>query len=211
MPLIPYPDVPQVPGVPAVLREVTITDTSEIVNEALGVLTDALFGATKWGLYDENSQPVIVFDTFLGLRFRNSARISTFPVEMGTFSSFNKVDSPYDCIIRVAHSGDMTTRNAMLAKLESIKSSVDLYSVVTPEIVYPEANVVAYQYERNGQTGSSQLIVDIYVEQVRQNATAEFSETAEPDGAQPESNGQVQSFPDGQEPGTPLILTTEFQ
>ncbi|MNR66169.1 hypothetical protein D3C85_1895300 [compost metagenome] len=55
------------------------------------------------------------------------------------------------------------------------------------------------------------MIVELYVEEVRQTAVADFGTTAEPDGANEQSNGQVQTFPLGSEPGEPLILSTEFQ
>lgn len=211
MPLIPFPNVPQVPGVPAVLRELTIPSVSELANLGLGALAALIFGIPRWGLYDQDGQLALQFDAFLGIRFRNGSRISSFPVEQGSFSSFNKVDTPFDAVLRFALSGDTTSRGDLLTTLEGLKGSVDLFSVVTPEIVYPSANVVAYSYERNTRSGPSQLIVDLYVEEVRQTAQAAFNSTAEPDGAGEQNNGQVQSFPLGTEPGEPLILTTEFQ
>lgn len=195
MPLIPFPNVPQVPGVPAVLRGLTIPSLGELANLGLGAIAALIFGIPRWGLYDQDGQQVLLFDTFLGIRFRNGSRISSFPVEQGSFSSFNKVDTPFDAMLRFAHSGDMASRGAMLNSLEALKGSVDLFSVVTPEIVYPSANVVAYSYERNSRSGPSQLIVDVYVEEVRETARAAFSSTAEPDGTDEESSGQVQTFP----------------
>lgn len=211
MPLIEFPNVPQVPGVPAVLRGLTIPSLGELANLGLGAIAALVFGIPRWGLYDQDGQQVLLFDTFLGIRFRNGSRISSFPVEQGSFSSFNKVDTPFDAMLRFAHSGDMASRGDMLTKLEALKGSVDLFSVVTPEMVYPSANIVAYSYGRSSHTGPSQVIVELYVEEVRQTAVADFGETAEPDGASKQSNGQVQSFPLGTEPGEPLILTTEFQ
>lgn len=211
MPLIPFPNVPEVPGVPAIFRDLTIPSLPELVNQGLGALAELFFGTPLWGLYDQDGQPAVVFDSFLGVRFRDGARISSFPVESGAFSSFNKVDTPYDASIRLAHSGDMASRNVMLGVLERIASSTDLYTVVTPEIVYASANLVNYAYTRDTRNGSSLLIVELQLEEVRQTAVAQFTETEEPSGADTQSNGQVQSFPLGTEPGEPLILTTEFQ
>lgn len=196
MPLIEFPNVPQVPGVPAILRDLTIPSLSELVNVGLGALAGLIFGLPRWGLYGSQSGlPILGFETVLGMRFRNSSRISSFPVEMGTFSSFNKVETPFDVALRVALGGDMKSRTDLLKTLEELKAGVGLFSVVTPEVVYPSANVVGYSYERSSRTGPSQLIVEIYLEEVRQVAVAQFRETAEPDGADEESNGQVQTFP----------------
>ncbi|WP_143277173.1 phage baseplate protein [Bordetella genomosp. 1] len=177
------------------LRDLTLPSVSELANLGLGGLAALIFGIPRWGLYDSNGLPVLGFDTVLGVRFRNGARISTFPVEMGTFSSFNKVDTPYDVALRVSLSGDMTSRGELLAKLEELKSSTDLFTLVTPEIVYQSSNIVGYSYERSSRSGPSLLIVELYIEEVRQTAVADFGETAEPDGAEEESNGQVQTFP----------------
>lgn len=195
MPLIPFPNVPQVPGVPAILRETTIPSLGELANLGLGAIAALIFGIPRWGLYDQDGQQVLLFETFLGIRFRNGSRISSFPVEQGSFSSFNKVDTPFDAMLRFALSGDTVSRGTLLNTLEALKGSVDLFSVVTPEIVYPSANVVAYSYERNSRSGPSQLIVYLYVEEVREKAQAVFSNTAEPDGAGEQNNGQVQTFP----------------
>lgn len=211
MPLIPFPNVPQVPGVPPIFREATLPSLSELANLGLGAIADLLFGTPLWGLYDQDGNPAVVFDTFMGVRFRGGGRISSFPLEQGGFTSYNKVDSPYDAAIRLAHSGDLASRGVMLAVLERIAASTDLYSVVTPEIVYASANLVNYSYSRETRTGSSLLIVELQLEEVRQNAVAQFAETQEASGADPQSNGQVQTFPLGTEPGEPLILTTEFE
>lgn len=195
MPLIEFPNVPQVPGVPAVLRGLTLPSLSELANLGLGALAAYLFGIPRWGLYNQDGQRVVEFDTFLGVRFRDGSRISSFPVEQGAFSSFNKVDTPYDAELRFAHSGDMNSRGALLAQLAALKISLDLFSVVTPEIAYQTANVVGYSYERSSRTGPSQLIVSLYVEEVREIPRATAAQTAEPDGATERSNGQVQAIP----------------
>jgi hypothetical protein len=195
MPLIPFPNAPQVPGVPAILRETTIPSVSELVNYGLGALTEILFGVPRWGLYDDSGAPVVVFDSFLGIRFRNGGRVSDFPVEQGGFSSFNKVDTPFDAVIRLAHGGDLASRAAMLATLEQIVHNTDLYSVVTPEIVYPSANLVNYSISRTQRDGSSLLTVELALREIRQTALPEFSATEDPSGAAAVNNGQVQSLP----------------
>ena len=194
MPLIPFPDVPSSPGVPAVFREVTIPSISELARFGSEALTDLIFGPPRWGLYDADGQQMLVFETFLSIAFSETAQISSYPSEQGGFSAFNKVDAPFEATIKLAHGGDPASRNVMLSVLERIVGSTELYTVVTPEIVYPSANLVKYSYTRADKNGSSLLVVDLTLLEVRQTAVPLSPATQDPSGANEESNGQVQAF-----------------
>jgi len=195
MPVISMPSIPQISGAPAVIRDLVLPVSKEPIPLEISYLTDLIFGVPKWGFFDENDNQVLIFDSFLGMRFRESSKISTFSVEQGTFSSFNKVGMPFDVVISVAHSGNFNTRSTMLDTLQKIKNDLKIYSVVTPEKTYSSVNLVAYSYERNSRTGPGQLVVDLYLEEVRQIANADFNDTVMPDSAEEKSNGQVQIFP----------------
>jgi len=194
MPFIPFPDVPPVPGVPAVFREVTIPSFSELASAGLVALTDMTYGPPRWGLYGAEGQQVLVFDTFLGITFNRGGQISNFPVEQGGFSSFNKVDTPFEATIKLAHGGDSASRNVMLSVLERIVASTELYAVVTPEIIYSSANLVKYSYDRGERNGSSRLVVSLTLNEVRQTAALQSTAAREVSGVDQQSNGQVQVF-----------------
>ncbi|WP_447921060.1 hypothetical protein [Achromobacter aegrifaciens] len=194
MPLIPFPDVPMAPGVPAVFRDAASASVFELASLGLGARTGLMFGPPRWGLYGDDGRQVLVFETFLGITFEQNGQISSFPVEQGGFSSFNKVDAPFEAKIKLAHAGDQASRNVMLSVLERIAGSTELYAVVTPEIVYPSANLVKYSYTRGDKNGSSLLLVDLTLSEVWQTAVPLSSATREPSGAAQKSNGQVQAF-----------------
>lgn len=194
MPFIPFPDVPMAPGVPAVFRDAAIASVFELVSHGPGARTDRMSGPPRWGLYGDDGRQVVVFETFLEITFEHSGQISSFPVEQGGFSSFNKVEKPFEAKIKLAHAGDQASRNVMLSVLERIAGSTELYAVVTPEITYPSANLVKYSYSRGDKNGSSLLIVDLTLSEVRQTAVPLSSATREPSGADQQSNGQVQAF-----------------
>ncbi|MGS1109031.1 hypothetical protein ACVCNH_22430 [Achromobacter anxifer] len=194
MPLIPFPDVPSSPGVPAVFRAATLPAVAERASFELAALTDLIFGPPRWGLYGASGQQVLVFETFLSIAFSEATQISSYPSEQGGFSSFNKVDAPFEATLKLAHAGDPASRNVMLSVLERIVGSTELYTVVTPEIVYPSANLVKYSYTRADKNGSSLLVVDLSLLEVRQTAVPLSPATQDPSGANEESNGQVQAF-----------------
>ena len=59
---------------------------------------DGLLGLfdTQWGIFDQSGDPVITADTIVEVGYRREYRISDFPVEEGSFASYNKVQTPYD-------------------------------------------------------------------------------------------------------------------
>lgn len=211
MALIPFPDVPQVPGVPAVFRNLTIPTPAQLLNIALGGITDLIFGTPLWGVYDQDGNKVLEPDSFLGIRFRNGARVPNAPMEAGSFSSYNKVQTPFDAVISMAISADLAARQVFLGTVGALVQTTDLYAVVTPEISYGSANMVDYSYTRSERQGVTLIIVELFFKEIRESAVAQFSQVQAPSGANPVNDGQVQAFPLGSEPGQPLILTTAIQ
>lgn len=220
MPTILSPNVPNVPGVPALVRSLSdyiypeniawdegmlwnenmsllpsaiIPTEAGLLNAAISYVADAIFGAHIWGIYDENNVEVLNPDSFLGVDFRNSSRVAMHPVEAGGFESYNKVNTPYDCKVKMAVSGDKASRAAFLDACEQMLKSVELFSVVTPEKIYLNATLQNYSYRRESRSGVTMLTVDLWFLEVRVNPAPEKDETAEPSGADVESGGQVQA------------------
>src|SRR5574337_124086 len=94
---IPFPNVPNVAGVPALLRNVS--NIGMAVTGALAVVAKygslSNFLAPKWGIFRaDNLTPVVIADSVVSVDYRNESRISDFPVELGSFGSYNKVATP---------------------------------------------------------------------------------------------------------------------
>ncbi|OZI59947.1 hypothetical protein [Bordetella genomosp. 11] len=195
MPLIPFPDVPQVPGVPAVFRDLTIPTLPQLANIALGGLADLIFGTPPWGVFTQDGDKVLFPDSFLGIRFRNDARVANAPLEAGSFSSYNKVQTPFDAVLRMAISADVAARQTFLGTVGALVQSTDLYAVVTPEISYGSVNMVGYNYSRTERQGTTLLVVEMAFQEIRQSAVAQFSQVQAPSGANPVNDGQVQAIP----------------
>lgn len=193
MPLIPFPDVPNVPGVPAIFRDMSIPSISQLARYGLGALTEQMFDPPRWGVFGNDGREVLIFETFLGINFKNSGKISSYPMERNSFSSFNKVSAPFDVTVQLAQSADQATRADMLSALERIVRDTELYSVITPDITYPSVNLVEYSYEREPKNGPNYLAVKLMLTEVRETAVPTFSATKEPSGTAKKSNGQVQA------------------
>ncbi len=201
---IPFPDVPAYPGVPALTRPVQIAIAEQpILSIALGSVENFLIGALQqtpqWGIYDANGNRLGVFsdDTSTGggllsslvsqltgdtpavlstfsVDFSREARISTFLVEAGGFATYNKVQLPANPVVTLILDGSENDRTAFLNLINAASESTDLYSIVTPEIVYYNYNVERYTYTRRANRGATLLIVEIFLQEVRE-ITASFA------------------------------------
>jgi len=189
-----YPDVPNLPGVPPLLRapgqSIVSAIASILVADAIGAI--AGFFAPVWGVFDSGGAPVAISDTTLMLDYQADSTISNYPQEQGAFGSYNKVQMPYRTTVTLVCGRNVAAREAFLAAIEAAKQSTNLYTVVSPEAVYQNANVVTYDYRRTTRNGAALLIVNLHIEEVRQTGTAAFANTQNPASADPVSLGQVQ-------------------
>jgi len=202
MDLIPkslYPLVPNAPGVPAVLR-----DGAKILDGATGGLLgisdalDSILGtsAEQWGIFNPLSgQSIALADSVVSIQYRNESRISDYPVEQGSFASYNKVANPYDVRIRMVKGGRQEDRSSFLSAIEAASIVTDLYTVVTPEKTFENANITGYDYARETLNGAYVIIVDIDIREVRTTATAMFAATKSPNCAAADYQGQVYAAP----------------
>lgn len=186
-----YPDVPDAQGVPPVLRAIQST-----INDVVLLATDiARLGAlaAPWGIYDQDGAPVALADSVVSLGYRREYRVPDYPIEQGAFANYNKVQRPFDSRVALAKGGTEAERTAFLTAIGGACASLDLFAIVTPSFVYPSANVVAYDYQREARNGATLLIVEVTLVEIRVTGTTQFSQTAAPDGARTIDNGTVQA------------------
>jgi hypothetical protein len=190
-----FPDVPDVPGVPPVPR-----DPSAAADSLLLLVSDAvsLFlgsGTPQWGLF-LNGAPAVVAESVQAFGFRKGFSISTYPLELGSFESFNKVQRPFSGRLRFSTGGSISDRQALLDSIDQAVTSLDLFDIVTPEAIYTSANPVSYDYDRSAVRGNGLLSVDVICEEVRTTAQSAFSSTS-PTGSSSSSETPTGAFPAG--------------
>lgn len=175
-----FPNVPDLPGVPALLRTVgapvLASANAVLINAGLGQFA---LGLSKpvWGVFDASGNPVAVSDSVVDLDFKADSRISNYPQEAGAFASYNKVQTPNEARVQLACGGTVAARTAFLNAIDAAKQSTNLYSIVTPEATYLSMNIVAYDYRRESRNGANLLLVSLHIEEVRVNARAQFSQS----------------------------------
>jgi len=192
MALIPYPNVPPLPGVPALARN------GKYVGAALTVLSEFLpedlFG-TKWGIISKTGTAVLKPDSFVDFDYKEERKIPNYPIESGSFQSYNKVALPFDCRLTVTCSGNKSMKKpAFLAAIEKLMASLELVTIVTPDGNYPNCNLVHVDYRREARQGATLIIAQLWFQEVR-IAQAAALPTSAPSAAANTSNGQVSPTP----------------
>lgn len=201
MPLINFPSVPIAPGVPD-LRRSAIGIVSRVSPGLLGAITrydtfgllDGLLGP-KWGIYDKTGKPILDVDSVVMFDYRGEHHISNYPVEMGSFSSYNKVARPYDIRMAVACTGyGKQKRDRFLQQLDLLQQTTELYDIATPDATYTNVNLTRYDYRRTSREGVTLLLVDLQWQEVRVMTNAVYKETAKPSGMLGKVMGTVKAI-----------------
>lgn len=211
MPLIPFPDVPNVAGVPPLNRLPSITTSSNsgvnVVLEQIilsGVKSTQVTNPTieldnpvypTWAIVDSaTGENIITPDTVTSFEYRNEQKVLTYPIEQGAFASYNKVAVPYDVRMQMVCNGQgKMTREQFISKLQQMLISTDVYDIVTPDGVLFNANLEHYDYRRESRHGVSMITVDAWFIEIRNTAIAKYTPSAQPSGATPVNLGAVRT------------------
>lgn len=194
-----YPLVPQVAGVPALLRGgAKILDTATFNTIGFGNALGDIIGTdpSKWGIFDSSGNAIANFDSIYTFDYDNNAKISNFPVEDGGFTSYNKVATPYDVEVVLNCGGSEDRRAACLSALQKARDSLNLYSIYTPLTTVANANCVNLSYRHTATEGATILTAKLQFEEVRKTASTNFVQPKFPSGFDPEAGGQLQPVDD---------------
>lgn len=197
--------VPDVPGVPAVLfaagAGLGIPLASADDPGIMAMLAGSI--APRWGLFGKGGSPVIDADCIAAFDHKREWVIADYPVERGAFESYDKVALPFD--VRLIYCAGETegNRTDLIASVAAISGTLQLFDAVMPEKVFPNVNIVHYDFSRTAQRGVGLLTVAIWCREVRQlvtntggtrtpSATGGIGDAAAPSGANPVDGGVVQ-------------------
>lgn len=189
MALIPYPDVPNVPGVPNVPRQIGAVLPDNV--DQLSSDSTSYNPTPQWAITDSTGNTALSPDSVIEFEYRGEMKICSHPVEQGSFSSYNKIAVPFDVRMVLSCNGNgPMSREQFLSAIETMRESTDLVSIVTPDDVYDNCNLVHVDYRRDARQGVSLIMVQLWFQEVRQGSSTTTS-TAQPDGADPSQQGQV--------------------
>ena len=189
MPLIPYPDIPQLPGVPAIPRSPNVS-TPNISNVTPNSIPVNNYGV-QWGFVFNNGLVPLTPDSFIEFEYREERKIPNYPVEGGSFASYNKVALPFDVRVTVSCNGNGSmTKENFLNTIEELINSLDLINVVTPNKTYNNCNLIHVDYRREARQGVSLIVAQLWFQEVRISQTGTVTTTS-PSAAPVQNVGQV--------------------
>ena len=216
MALIPYPNVPPLPGVPALARGSNAKYAGAALNVLGQLLPLDLFGTT-WGIVKSNSAPttaaaktsflknlfsganklatkgtvVLSPDSFIDFEYRKEQKIPTYPMQDGAFQSYNKVGMPFDIRLTVTCSGNgKMKKGAFLQAINDLLNGLDLVDIVTPDATYKSCNLVHVDYRRDSLQGATMITAQLWFQWVR-IVSKPTTNTAAPSGTPSTPLGQV--------------------
>lgn len=171
----------------------------------IGTVLQFLAGAPPlptWGIFLTSTMTSVVnADSFMSFTYKKMAEVSNFQVQGGKLASYNKVQLPYDSIIRITKGGTQAARQSLIRQLDAVQASLENFTIVTPEKSYLSANVVGYDLTRKD-VGDAFFFsdVELYIKEVpatsavytttgTTSTTNAIQATAQP----PQNNGVLQS------------------
>lgn len=193
VPLLPYPNVPNLPGVPQIARSLLFT---ALAPPALGfaaepgVLWQATQAAKVWGVFDSNNNRVIDADSVHAFGWRQEYRVSNYQVQRGAFASYNKTALPFEASVVLTKGGSLSARTAFLQQIDAVAASLNTYKILTPEKTYLNVNVTRPELSRRGPENACFFDVELYFVQI---AEVEQQYSASPAGTPSTANSSVPS------------------
>lgn len=192
MSLINYPDVPNLPGVPAINRSSAgyVAAGLTILGEILPLSTFGL----NWGITFLDGTSALTPDSFVSYEYKEEYRIPNYPTELGGFLNYNKVALPFDIKITVTCSGNgkMTTAQ-FLDRLYYLLETTTFVSIVTPDKTFLVTNLVHMDYRKEATNGATMIIANLWFQEIR--LTEEIlPPAAQPQGEFAKAMGQLSSF-----------------
>lgn len=194
-------DVPNLPGVPA-LTGYAANDVALLLEDAVSEIVGGL-GEPQWGIYLDGF-PVLTYDNQAAFSYSQDWKISTYPVEEGSFTTYDKVQQPSEIRCRFSAGASVLNRQAMLQSIDAVMNTTDLYDVVTPEVTYLGYNFAHRDYDREA-ASVGLIVVDVWLVEVLQTATEQFQSTQSPAYAGQVGLGNV---PLGGAPSQPIAQVT---
>jgi hypothetical protein len=180
-------DIPNVPGVPS-LPSYSPNTFSLLISDAVAILNFLL--GPSWGIFLDGFQ-AFPYNSVIDFTYKQDNPTSDYPVEEGSFLSYDKVQLPFDVKVRVASGGSQFERQALLEAVEAAANDLNLYDVITPERTYTSCNITHVDYNRSNVNGVGVIVMDIWLIEIRQTATSTFSNTKSPAVAGQQGGGNV--------------------
>ena len=125
----------------------------------------------SWTLLDEQGGEALTFTSFIDIDYRNEGQALSYPVELGGFANYNKVQTPLDIRVTLSTQGSNADFEYILSRLDEYQKGAVKLSVATPSALYGSLTLAAYSYRRAQDDGAGLLTVELSLIEVREVQT----------------------------------------
>ena len=131
--------------------------------------TDTIMPMAQGSLYSisgEDGTPIIGFKTLLKAEYKSSGSVVSESIEMNSFAAYNKTTEPREYSFSVALQAPNNDFSSAVSKLEELKKGTELFSFVTPYLVFN--NLTLEGYSTAFETYTSMMVVDLECKEILQ-------------------------------------------
>ena len=131
--------------------------------------TDTIMPLAQGSLYSisgEDGTPIIDFKTLLKAEYKSSGSVVSEPIEMNSFAAYNKTTEPREYSFSVALQAPNNDFSSAVSKLEELKKGTELFSFVTPYLVFNSLTLEGYSTAF--ETYTSMMVVDLECKEILQ-------------------------------------------
>lgn len=167
-----------IPGVPNLLKNAPSAIGITLLGNLAGKLWNYLFPGPTWGVFNVGTNDVAIeVSNVAEFSITSESRVSDYPIQTGSFTSYNKVKMPDIVPIRLTKDGGENDRLQLLYWLNQNVSATSLFDLLSPEWRYPSMTLVGYRIDRTSRSGAAMIVADCLFQQIRQNPAVYSSST----------------------------------
>lgn len=162
-------------GMPKLLNGAVTAIGLSLIGAGINKLWDKLFPGKKWGIFmSGTTETAVEVASVFSIGISAEARVSDYPIQTGSFTTYNKMRLPNLFSVRITQDGNDTKKAMFLAWLEFNAGEATYFDVVTPDNRWPKSTLVSYRIEQSARSGATMLMADCIFQQVRE-LPAKFS------------------------------------
>lgn len=133
-------------------------------------ISDYLFGggSSDWAITDSGGGDLLPFYSFISASIQMGGQVVSEPVELGSFTSYNKTSDPAQVTLELAFQGERSDLQQALTQVKELKESTDLFSIVTPYYEFENMTLQDYSFEWRTENGLGSVVVSLTCVEVRE-------------------------------------------
>ena len=128
-----------------------------------------VFGA--WTILDHDTQlEVCSFDCFFSFGYSNQNNVVQYPIEQGSFATYNKQNNPFDLEVAIVKNGlnFPFQKRDFIKTLKKYADGALLVDVVTPSGTYLNCTISGLSFENNAEEWADAIKANLTVKEIRQ-------------------------------------------